>query len=265
MTRAQKLAFKAFDRKRQVYQKKAAGIYKLALVESYRMAAEAVKAGEAHPTREEVNAAVKKGIRQSRPAWRKSYKLIYTLVGTDFAKATDKGLQKFVQKSFAQMEQKAKSAAQVVWEKAIAQYVAVEGGKRIVQIGATTNKRIMGALAEGFKAGEGADELAARIMGASKLLLPRANAIARTEIITASNLGSQIAAESFGVQLEKTWLGTDDERERATHQAADGQTVGLKDAFAVGNSLLMFPGDSSLGAEAAEVVNCRCTQTYRPV
>ena len=264
MSQKQRLAFKAFDRQRKVYLRRATVILKVALAESYRLAAEALRALGGTPSKAEALKAIKRGIRSSRPAWRKSFKQVYMMVGMDFAASVDKGLNKIVGKSAGTIEVKAKSTAQVVWEKAIGLYISTEGGKKIDQISKTTANRITTQLAQGFEEGEGSDELADRVVAATNMTLPRASAIARTEVVAASNLGSHVAAASFGVELNKTWLATSDGRERATHGAADGQTVGMNEAFAVGDSQLMFPGDGSLDADASEIVNCRCTQTYAP-
>jgi hypothetical protein len=39
---------------------------------------------------------------------------------------------------------------------------------------------------------------------------------------------------------------------------ADGQRVGVDDVFTVGGERLRFPSDSSLGASAKNIINCRC-------
>lgn len=61
----------------------------------------------------------------------------------------------------------------------------------------------------------------------------------------------------------KQWVTMGDNKVRETHRAAAGQIRLLEEPFVVGDSLLMFPQDSSLGASAAEIVNCRCSM--RPI
>ena len=61
----------------------------------------------------------------------------------------------------------------------------------------------------------------------------------------------------------RAWDSTGDARTRETHAAADGQVVGQGEAFNVGGALLMFPGDTSLGAPAGETINCRCYSDIR--
>ncbi|NIQ89325.1 MAG: phage portal protein [Deltaproteobacteria bacterium] len=93
----------------------------------------------------------------------------------------------------------------------------------------------------------------------------RREMIARTETIRSSNGGSWALFNGWGVVEMKEWLATGDDRTRDTHLVAWGQyseggtpgPIPLNEAFNVGGSQLMFPGDPR-GA-AGEVVNCRCT------
>lgn len=60
----------------------------------------------------------------------------------------------------------------------------------------------------------------------------------------------------------KTWRTMEDNKVRETHQEVDGTTIPFDEAFLVGDSELLFPGDDSLGASPEEVCNCRCTVEY---
>jgi hypothetical protein len=59
----------------------------------------------------------------------------------------------------------------------------------------------------------------------------------------------------------KTWVAHHDERTRATHLEADGQTVPIDQPFVVGGERLRYPGDR-VGTEA-EIANCRCVMISR--
>jgi hypothetical protein len=90
----------------------------------------------------------------------------------------------------------------------------------------------------------------------------RATVVARTETIGATNAGAHAAAlrraEIEGVEAEKVWLATADDRTRPTHQVADGQRVPLQSPFTVGGVPLRFPGDPMANAPQ-ETIQCRCT------
>ena len=64
--------------------------------------------------------------------------------------------------------------------------------------------------------------------------------------------------ELKGKQATHTWQSMEDDRVRPTHAEADGQTVPIEEPFKVGKYLLMYPGDSSLGAGEEEIILCRC-------
>lgn len=63
-------------------------------------------------------------------------------------------------------------------------------------------------------------------------------------------------------KTKKTWIDVGDKRERKTHLEVSGTTIPINEPFSVGDSLLMFPTDHSLGASADEIVNCRCSIQY---
>lgn len=68
--------------------------------------------------------------------------------------------------------------------------------------------------------------------------------------------------ESRGRYRWKIWNTILDGRERITHNIADGQMQPIAMPFEVGTSLLMYPKDTSLGADATEIIGCRCTLSY---
>lgn len=60
----------------------------------------------------------------------------------------------------------------------------------------------------------------------------------------------------------KGWRAIIDSRTRGTHVEVNGTEIPIDQPFEVGESLLMFPRDQSLGADPSEIVNCRCTAYY---
>lgn len=63
-------------------------------------------------------------------------------------------------------------------------------------------------------------------------------------------------------KTKKKWIDVGDKRERKTHLEVGGTTLPIDEPFSVGDSLLQFPKDTSLGATADEIVNCRCSIQY---
>lgn len=85
-------------------------------------------------------------------------------------------------------------------------------------------------------------------------------AIARTEIGAIGGLAELDGYYQRGYRRKK-WISERDSRVRLTHRIADSQIKLLEEPFVVGGSLMMFPQDTSLGAPAEEIANCRCTMS----
>ncbi len=91
----------------------------------------------------------------------------------------------------------------------------------------------------------------------SRLPQARTELIARDQSMRAANAGSYQLYSEWGI-AEHEWMATLDERTRPSHLAAHGQRRRLDEAFDVGGSALMFPGDGSQGAPLEEIIECRC-------
>lgn len=105
----------------------------------------------------------------------------------------------------------------------------------------------------------------------NRLLKLRGDTIGRTESLTALRAAKHEAykqAVDKGAVAEsavrRTWRTAGDQLVRHTHAELNGDTVGLHQPFrSPTGALLMFPGDTSLGAGAEEVIGCRCDVGYR--
>lgn len=89
----------------------------------------------------------------------------------------------------------------------------------------------------------------------------RAMFISECEANSILNYRQYLKAVKAG-KTKKTWIDIGDKRERKTHLEVGGTTIPINEPFSVGDSLLMFPTDHSLGASADEIVNCRCSIQY---
>ena len=90
----------------------------------------------------------------------------------------------------------------------------------------------------------------------------RAMFVAENESNTSLNYAEYINAVQSG-RTKKKWITMNDKKVRHTHRNIDGKTLNIADAFEVGDSLMMFPKDSeTFGAEAKEIVGCRCCIKY---
>lgn len=60
----------------------------------------------------------------------------------------------------------------------------------------------------------------------------------------------------------KKWVDVRDRKERKTHRIVGGTVKPIDEPFLVGDSIMNFARDSSFGASANEIVNCRCSIKY---
>lgn len=91
----------------------------------------------------------------------------------------------------------------------------------------------------------------------------RATRIARTEATGAVNSATDAWAVATGRQWLREWASRRDTRVRPTHRAADGQQQPIGQLFAIGNSMLLYPGWPA--GPADETINCRCGLLLIPV
>lgn len=104
---------------------------------------------------------------------------------------------------------------------------------------------------------------------ADRALKSRGNMIARTESINALRAGRdegvrQAIEQGAISNSTKVWDASGDSRTRPDHLAMEGQEVDIDEPFiAPDGSRLMYAGDSSLGAAADQVIQCRCIIDYR--
>lgn len=130
------------------------------------------------------------------------------------------------------------------------------------QVARTTEDRVKELLVKGFEEGLGSYDIADTIQADTCFSYARAEMIARTEVISSCNY-ADFAMWHFddGIYAKK-WSATGDDRTRLEHSIADGQVKKLDEPFIVGGEKLMYPLDSSLGASAENIVNCRCTMFH---
>lgn len=187
------------------------------------------------------------------------FKSLYRNVGVEFAR-----------ESYTSNKPKSAEQYEDTWTTYMNNYAQTVAGDRIVSITAETKriilKFIQETIDEGVNEGYGTDVIARNIQ---KILLEkgveiakwRAQRIARTEVVGASNVGAMEGARSLGQPTQKVWISTRDNRTRDIHAEVDGQMVSLDDKFDVGGELLDCPGDPNGSPE--NIINCRCAVAFR--
>lgn len=103
----------------------------------------------------------------------------------------------------------------------------------------------------------------------ARLVRLRGEVIARTEGLPAIRAAKHEAYQQLAddgrvdvMDIVRGWSTTEDGRQRDTHDAMNGQEVrGLDMPFtSPSGAQMMYPGDTSRGAPASEIVACRCDE-----
>lgn len=136
--------------------------------------------------------------------------------------------------------------------------------QQIRDVTQATKRGITRIVDQGIKDFSSIDVIADKIQAAYGFSAYRAQVIARTEVVSASNSTFFYSVNRYyNVNgATKSWLATNDHRTRPTHVKAGvtQKDVPFADEFVVGTGRGMFPGDSQLPAR--ERIQCRCTALY---
>ena len=89
----------------------------------------------------------------------------------------------------------------------------------------------------------------------------RAIFMAENESLSCWNHQDFVGAIKSG-KRKKQWMDVRDKKERETHLIVGRTVKPIEAPFLVGDSLMQYPKDTSLGAISSEIVNCRCTIRY---
>lgn len=246
--------WRAVQRKRNSYESKFTSLFRVALNRQFRELAERIN--EQNYNSRLLLDTIKPDVLEKR------YEQLYTLVGSDFAREEYNRLKGFHPDLLTKEED--------TWYSYLRSYVKKRVWKRIESVNHTSvevaGNIINGIIEQSVSEGLGAYETASRI---KKELISqgiqynqwRALRIARTEIMTASNVGSMEGAKATGEALQKYWIATYDNRTRDTHLAVESQNPRMmNETFQVGAYQMQHPGDPAGGAE--ETINCRCSISY---
>lgn len=155
-------------------------------------------------------------------------------------------------------------------ERSIEDYIKINLGLRIASMSTTIRRIIEGIITEGKLEDLTNAAIAELVVGWwADHGEAKAESLAASETVNASNLGADSAFGTLDDELEQTgrkafkfWVTTMDGNQRDTHGRANGQERQKDKPFNVGSSKLNFPGDGSLGAGPDELVNCRCGTTF---
>jgi uncharacterized protein with gpF-like domain len=200
--------------------------------------------------------------------WREHLTVCWRVTADYFATMSDRALREKYAKSTAPEEAKVRNRRLLeAWSEGVDRYIEHIGASKIKNITDTTMNDIRATVQIGMANKESVAQIAEDVNNLYREdIIPfRAPVIARTEVAAASNFGNRMAAKEFDKDILKRWVPVLDSRTRDSHaMMADSDWQPIDEPYRVGGELLMFPGDTTWGASAFNVVNCRCTEIFKP-
>ena len=189
----------------------------------------------------------------------KIYRDLYSDIGLRFAKWYARNFDKYLTKGVNPN----KFSDQ--WQNSFASLGSAVGAQRVTLVSGTAKKTLIDITQKLLRDPEfmvlGSVEKG-RILKSqfNKYSQYQSERLVRTEATNAANFATMESATTIfpGAQMQKEWIASFDDRTRSSHaEAGASEPIPYNEAFMVGGSLLMYPGDPS--GPAAEVVNCRCS------
>ena len=187
------------------------------------------------------------------PKWEED---LFRAIGLPMARSTAKDLNK----------QKA-AADEDFWLNELTSYAQERAGSNIVIVSGTLREELINIVRDEMLADPnlGVEKLTKRIYARYlELAKWQVRRIAQTESMIGMADAAHIAAKTLDVRYTKQWCISGLGNTRDTHLAIDGYEVDEDEPFELEGGLLMYPHDCSLGAAAAEIINCACCCIRRP-
>jgi hypothetical protein len=155
----------------------------------------------------------------------------------------------------------APNAVKKAWEDSVDSWMQENAGARIDGITDTDQQWLANTLRQGEDEGKSPTEMASDLTDEfDDMSAGRAGTIARTETAGAYNYAALDTAQDLMPDgATKVWRTTSG-NPRPSHEAVDGDEVGINETFTVGDSDMSYPGDPS--GDASETVNCMCVLEY---
>lgn len=88
--------------------------------------------------------------------------------------------------------------------------------------------------------------------------------IAQTETLIGMADAGRVAADTLEIPFTKQWCTSGLPNVRESHQEVDGVVVDENEPFELPGGSLMYPHDTSMQADASEIINCACACIRMP-
>ena len=163
----------------------------------------------------------------------------FTLYDKDAVRELMKDEDTFIPAPGRKVQREINEGKQIAWDKKQVQSVMMQGilqGKSIPDLATSLAETV------------GESDRKAAIRNARTLT---------TGVQNAGRVASYERANEMGIETQKQWLATLDDRTRHEHAALDGEKVDYDQPFENDFGKIMYPGDPA--ADPSNIFNCRCT------
>jgi len=206
----------------------------------------------------EAESYAKNAILSNNDAWRYAIEKTYEDIGISNGKRVIREIEaisKGIGKDFED-----------VFLKKLPKHIKKVTAPKLKKLNLTSFKSIANDIQRAIDDGTSIDDLADYIRNdIPRTYKNRERAIARTETCEAQGYSGREAALYTGLEMEKSWLAWIDDKTRTGHALYNGETTPMDEPYIIDGDEMMYPGDSTMGAGAGNLVNCRCTETYKVI
>ncbi len=149
-----------------------------------------------------------------------------------------------------------------IWKATLRSYATERAGSNIMTVTGTWKDSLVRLVRSllGEDATQGIEKLTKKIYASYTGMLEKwqCRRIAQTETMIGTAEAGDMAARTLDVHFTKQWCTSGLSNVRDSHAAVDGVTVDENEPFKLPGGLLMYPHDTSMGADASEIINCAC-------
>lgn len=184
---------------------------------------------------------------------------LYRSIGLPRAKSTVRDLKKVKAAEDIDLDTE--------WLETLTDYAKNRAGSNIVIVSGTLRDQLIQVVRDTMEATPelGIEKLTKSILQEyNKLATWQVRRIAQTESMIAMADAANMAAGTLDIRYTKQWCISGLGNTRDTHEIMDGVEVEKDDPFVLQGGYLMYPHDCSMGADAAEIINCACDCIRRP-
>lgn len=155
-----------------------------------------------------------------------------------------------------------------VWLTGLRNYATTRAGNEISIVSGTWKDTLVRLVRQilGEDAGRGIEKITKELYRRYLATIEKwqCRRIAQTEAMIGMAQAANDAAKTLSIHFTKEWCISGLGNTRASHELMDGVTVDEDDPFVLPGGMMMFPHDTSLGADAGEIINCACACIRRP-